>query len=154
MEDQKKILIVDDSRVILKVLSTNLAAHGYYVLTAEDGGQAMSIVRHQKLDLILLDISFPPDVAHGGGVAWDGFLIMNWMRHMDEGKDVPIIIITGSDPGQYRDRCFAAGAAAFIHKPFQADEVVAIIARVLPEQCHNQRTQALHPYSGNWLNNG
>ena len=69
-DEQKKILIIDDSRVILKALSIALAAHGYHPMTAEDGGQAISIVRQQKVDLILLDISFPPDVAHGGGVAW------------------------------------------------------------------------------------
>src|SRR5216683_1930362 len=96
--NRKKILVVDDSPVILKALSLKLTAAGYDVLTAEDGAGAVNQARREKPDLILLDISFPPDVAHGGGVAWDGFLIMGWVRRMDEGRNIPIIIITGGDP--------------------------------------------------------
>lgn len=131
MEERKNILIVDDSPVILKALTMKLNAHGYRTVVAQDGGQAISIVRREKLDLILLDISFPPDVAHGGGVAWDGFLIIDWLRRMDEGKDVPIVMLTGCDPAKFTDRCFAAGAVAFIPKPFDADEVLGIIRQIL-----------------------
>jgi chemosensory pili system protein ChpA (sensor histidine kinase/response regulator) len=133
MDDRKKILVVDDSRILLKVISTKLSPHGFQVLTAEDGGEAISIVRQQRLDLILLDISFPPDVAHGGGVAWDGFLIMDWLRRMDEGKDVPIVILTGGDPAKLRERCFAAGAAALIQKPVEVDDLLTVIHQALVE---------------------
>src|SRR3974390_3154345 len=102
--NRKKILVVDDSLLILKQMSTKLTANGYEVLTAEDGGTAVSTVRTEKPDLILLDLSFPPDVAHGGGVAWDGFLIMNWLQRMDEAKNIPIIIITGGDPAKLKER--------------------------------------------------
>jgi CheY-like chemotaxis protein len=82
--NRKKILVVDDSLLILQMMSMKLTANGYDVVTAEDGGTAVSTVRKEKLDLILLDLSFPPDVAHGGGVAWDGFLIMNWLRRRNQ----------------------------------------------------------------------
>src|SRR5438552_130966 len=88
--NQKKILVVDDSAIIRKTLSMKLKASGYEVLTAEDGSVAVSTARRERPDLILLDISFPPDVAHGGGVPWDGFLIMGWLKRMDEAKDIPI----------------------------------------------------------------
>src|SRR6476646_738516 len=91
--NRKKILVVDDSPIILKTLSMKLKSQGYDVLTAEDGSIAVSTARRERPDLILLDISFPPDVAHGGGVAWDGFLIMDWLRRMDEAKDIPVFII-------------------------------------------------------------
>src|SRR5258708_35376570 len=81
---RKKILVVDDSPIILKTLSMKLKARGYDVLTAEDGSTAVSTARRERPDLILLDITFPPDVAHGGGVAWDCFLIMHWLKGMDE----------------------------------------------------------------------
>jgi CheY-like chemotaxis protein len=93
--NQKKILIVDDSRIILKTVSSTLTSHGYDAVTALDGGDAISTVRRDRPDLILLDINFPPDVAHGGGVSWDGFLIMDWLRRMDEAKSIPIIMVTG-----------------------------------------------------------
>ena len=128
---RKKILVVDDNQVILRTMSMKLTSEGYDVVTAEDGSEAVSAVRRERPDLILLDISFPPDVAHGGGLAWDGFLIMQWLRRLDEGKDIPIIVITGGDPVKYKDRALAAGAVSFFHKPIDNDELLAIVAQTL-----------------------
>ncbi len=127
----KKILIVDDDRIILKTLSFKLKANGYQVLTALDGSEAVSAVRKERPDLILLDISFPPDVAHGGGVAWDGFLIIQWLRRMDEAQNIPIMIISGTDPAQLRDRALAAGAVEYFHKPIDNERLLAAIRQTL-----------------------
>src|SRR5437660_11448419 len=126
-----KILIVDDSPVILKTLSMKLTANGYEVVTAADGGSAVSLVRNERPDLVLLDISFPPDVGHGGGIPWDGFLILEWLRRLDEAKSLPFIIITGGDPAQYKERPLAAGALSFFQKPIDPDELLATIKQVL-----------------------
>ena len=130
----KKILIVDDDRVVLQTLAMKLKNAGYQALTAEDGATAVSAVRRVKPDLILLDITFPPDVAHGGGVAWDGFLIMNWLRRMDEVKDIPIVVITGGDPGKLKDRALASGACRFLNKPIRGEELIPVIQQVLDEK--------------------
>jgi DNA-binding response OmpR family regulator len=124
----QKILIVDDSRVILRTLSMKLTANGYNVVTAEDGGSAVRAIRKERPDLILLDITFPSDM--GGGVSWDGFLIMDWLRRLEEAKDVPIMIITGGDPLKNKPRALAAGATHFFHKPLDNDELLAEIGRV------------------------
>ena len=124
---RKKILIVDDSVIVVKALSMKLKASGYEVLTAMDGSEAVKIARGLRPDLILLDISFPPDVAHGGGVPWDGFLIMDWLKRMDEAKNIPIIIITGGDQEKLKERSLAAGAVAFFHKPINNDDLLASI---------------------------
>ena len=131
--NRKKILVVDDSPIILKTLSMKLNGSGYEVLTAADGASAVSTVRRDHPDLVLLDITFPPDVAHGGGVAWDGFLIMNWLRRIDEAKNTPVIIITGGDPAQYKDRSMAAGAVAFFQKPINTDELLETIRQIIGE---------------------
>jgi two-component system response regulator GlrR len=130
----KKILIVDDNVIILKTVSMKLAANGYEVCTAEDGAGAVGAVRRVKPDLILLDLSFPPDVAHGGGVPWDGFLIMDWLRRLEEAKGIPIIVITGGDPVKFKDRALAAGAASFFHKPINNDELLTVIRKTLEEK--------------------
>ena len=78
-----KILVVDDNEVIVKTICLKLKGAGYQVATAQDGAEAMSIVRMEKPDLILLDITFPPDVA---GVPWDGFRIMEWLHRVDESR--------------------------------------------------------------------
>ena len=131
---RKKILVVDDSVLILKLMSMKLTAHGYDVITVEDGGSAVSAVRTEKPDLILLDLSFPPDVAHGGGVAWDGFLIMTWLQRMEEAKHIPIIVVTASEPAKYKDRALAAGASSFFHKPIDNDELLTVIRNTLGEK--------------------
>jgi CheY-like chemotaxis protein len=129
--NRKKILVVDDSPLILKVMSMKLTANGYDVVTAEDGGTAVSTVRQEKPDLILLDLTFPPDVGHGGGVAWDGFLIMQWLRRLEEAKHIPIIVITGGEPAKYKDRALAAGAVSFFHKPIDHDALLTVIQQTL-----------------------
>jgi len=127
----KRVLIVDDSVVILKALSVKLRAKGYEVYTAVDGSEAVSTVRRERPDLILLDINFPPDVAHGGGVAWDGFLILNWLRRMDEAVHTPVIIITGTNAATTRDRCTKASVSGYFQKPINVDELLETIGKLL-----------------------
>jgi DNA-binding response OmpR family regulator len=127
----KKILIVDDDAVVLSAVSMKLKHEGFETITATDGSAAVSAVRKSKPDLILLDITFPPDVAHGGGVPWDGFLIMAWLRRMDEAKGIPFIVISAGDPAMYEKRAMAAGATHFFHKPMQNEELLAVIHKAL-----------------------
>ena len=125
---------MDDDPVVLKALSLKLKGHGYEPVTAEDGSAAVSAVRKVKPDLILLDITFPPDVAHGGGVPWDGFLIMSWLQRMEEVKGIPFIIISAGDPAKYEKRALAAGATHFFHKPLHSEELLDVILRALGER--------------------
>jgi CheY-like chemotaxis protein len=127
----KRVLVVDYNLVDARKLSTKLRSEGYEVVLAQDGAAAVSTARKQKLDLIFLDILFPPDVGHGGGVPWDGFLILDWIRRMDEAKHVPIIFVTGADPKKYRERAMKAGAAYFFSKPFKGEELIAAVNAVL-----------------------
>ena len=94
--NRKKILVVDDDVVVANGLSRKLKDGGYDVLIAIDGSEAVSTVRKERPDLVILDITFPPDVAHGGGVAWDGFLIIQWLRRLEEGK--PLFDLVCGDP--------------------------------------------------------
>ena len=131
MMSPQKILIADDSFVFARVLSLWLKAKGYQVLTAADGASAISTVRQEKPNLILLDINFPPDVGYGGNVGWDGFRIMEWLVRMDEAKGVPIIIITAGDLAKEQARCRAFELAGFFHKPFNNDDLLASIREAL-----------------------
>ena len=130
---RKRVLIADDNFIFLKALSMKLRTNGYEVITTQDGAGTVSIARTGRPDLILLDINFPPDVAYGGGVSWDGLLIIDWLRRMEETRGTPIIVITGEDPVQYRERSLAAGAVAFFHKPIRPDELLPVIRRALGE---------------------
>jgi CheY-like chemotaxis protein len=127
----RKILIVDDDSVFLKALTLKLESQGYAVATAVDGADALGALRDENPDLVLLDIHFPPDIAHGGGVPWNGFLLMRWLRGIEKVGNVPILFITGDDPGDYRDRALACGAAGLFHKSQEPEVLISMIERAL-----------------------
>jgi CheY-like chemotaxis protein len=131
----KKILVVDDDPVILKALSWDLERKGYEVLTAGDGPEAFTIVRREKPDLILLDVFYPPDIFQSGNT-WDAFLIMQWLQRMGDSRHrrIPVIVISGADPQDFRDRCLAAGAVACFQKPIQLPELLNAIRQSLRPQ--------------------
>src|ERR1051325_8000641 len=113
----KKILIVDDDAIIRKTLSAKFQNVGYQVITGTDGADAIRAVREERPDLIILDIHFPPDVPHGGGVPWDGFILMKWLSAMERGQKVPVIFITGCAGVGLREKALARGALALFDKP-------------------------------------
>jgi len=126
-----KILIVDDSFVVRKALQLKLTQAGFTVLTAGDGGEALAALRSDRPDVILLDIDFPPDVGHGGGIAWDGILIMQWIGRIEETKGIPVIIITGQDPAKFREKVMKLGAKAFFTKPVNNEMLIKAIRETL-----------------------
>jgi CheY-like chemotaxis protein len=131
--ERRKILIVDDDAVIRRALTLKLEAQSYAVATAVDGADALRALRDEEPDLVLLDISFPPDISHGGGIPWDGFLLMRWLRGIEKVGRVPIIFITGNDadPDTYRERALACGAAGLFHKSLNPEVLISMIERVL-----------------------
>ena len=124
----KKILVVDDNEIVVKTLSLKLQGAGYQVITALDGAEAVAAARKETPDLILLDISFPPDV---GGVPWDGFRIMEWFQRLDTVKKIPIIIITGTEDPKARERATSSGAIAYFQKPLEHDYLIKVVRATL-----------------------
>jgi CheY-like chemotaxis protein len=126
----KTILIVDDNEIVIKTITLKLQGAGYRVVSAMDGSEAMAAARKENPDLILLDIFFPPDV---GSVPWDGFRIMEWFHRLDSAKRIPIIIITGSEDPQSKDKATQSGAVAYFQKPIEHDYLLKVIRATLGE---------------------
>jgi CheY-like chemotaxis protein len=124
----KKILVVDDNEIILKTTSMKLQSAGYHVLTALDGAEGVAMVRKEKPDLVLLDITFPPTVS---GVSWDGFRIMEWLHRVDETKKIPIIVISGVVEEKNKHRAISSGAVAFFSKPVNFEDMLKVIRATL-----------------------
>jgi CheY-like chemotaxis protein len=131
---RRRILIVDDNAIILGALAFKLRANGYDVDTAADGAEAVSAARRQRPDLIIMDLMFPPDVAHGGGVSWDGFLIMKWLQRMEELSGAAFIMVTSETASNLPERARAAGAAAFFTKPVKTEELLSAIHLILDKK--------------------
>ncbi|MEY4386296.1 MAG: hypothetical protein RLY20_1579 [Verrucomicrobiota bacterium] len=123
----KKILIVDDSVVVTKTTAMVLTKAGYEVSTAADGSTAIGAVRRERPDLILLDIGFPIEM----GVTWDGILIMQWLKRMEETRNIPVIVISGQDPEKYRAQVLSLGAVAYLAKPVNNEELIKLISEAL-----------------------
>jgi len=129
----EKILVVDDSPLVLRTLEMMLTEQGYEVLRAADGSEAVTVARQHQPDLILLDIHFPPDVGYGGGVAWDGYRLIEWM-HQTGASDAPVILITGDDIEAVKDQARAAGAVGLFQKPLNTDALLSSIQRILAQR--------------------
>jgi DNA-binding response OmpR family regulator len=130
---QKKILVIDDNETILKSVSMKLQSAGYKVIVSEDPSQGLSAVRKEKPDLVLVDISFPPDVS---GMSWDGFRVIDWLRRVEETKNIPVVIISGTFEEKYRARIPDCGAVAFLPKPVDFDKMLKVIRETLRSKTH------------------
>ena len=129
-----RILVVDDNPIIQRTLQFALKERGYEVLVAGEIAGALKYVRQEHPDLILLDINFPPDASTVGGGLRDGFWALEWMRYLEEIKGIPIIIISGDDPATAKPHALAAGAAAYLHKPINQDELLTLITELIPRR--------------------
>ena len=127
-----KILVIDDDPVILKALSSALEPRGYEVFTAVDGPAAFTVVLWEQPDLILLDIFFPPDIFQSGNT-WNAFQIMHWLQRMGgpQASRTPVIVMSGAEPEEFRDRCLAAGAVDYFQKPVKMPELLDAIQQIL-----------------------
>lgn len=114
------ILIVDDEPQIRKLLQTGLKGHGYEVVTAADGAEALTAVRQHHPNLLVLDIALGSDP--------DGLEVC---RHLRQWSQVPIIMLSVRGDERSKVRALNAGADDYLTKPFSMEELQARIQAVL-----------------------
>lgn len=119
----KDIFVIEDDKVISKMLETILKRRGYKTHPYFDGNEAMTAIDNlQPPDLILLDIVLP---------YIDGYRILEQISLKDGWKEVPTIMITSNSNEANIVRAFEIGADDYITKPIQIDELVVRINRFL-----------------------
>lgn len=126
----RKILIVDDNAFVLKAFELKLKACGFNVLTATEASQGISAARREHPHAIILDLNFPAGEAFSS-LNWDGHHILQWLKRYKDVADIPILILTGDDPGKSKDLVLAAGASAFFQKPVDLKALVAELLRLM-----------------------
>lgn len=113
-------MIVDDDPKIRTLLTESLSSIGYDACSAEDGHEALDILRSRSIDCVITDIKMPE---------LDGLTLLH--RIKSEQPGTPVIMITGFAFQQHRDRAMAAGAAGFLTKPFRLEKIEEVLERVM-----------------------
>ncbi|PYD02259.1 response regulator [Microbacterium esteraromaticum] len=108
-----KLLIADDDPQLVRALRITLAAHGYDVIAASDGAEAVTLAAQSHPDIILLDLGMP---------RLDGMEVIHALRGWTR---APIIVVSGRTGSADKIDALDAGADDFVTKPFQVDELLA-----------------------------
>jgi two-component system chemotaxis response regulator CheY len=116
------ILAVDDSASMRQMVRFTLEGAGYKVIQANDGVEALELARTSGADLVLTDVNMP---------RMDGLTLVRELRALDSYKYVPMLVLTTESGQDTKMRGKQAGATGWIVKPFNPEQLLATIARVL-----------------------
>jgi len=123
--DKLTVMVVDDSITVRKVTTRLLQRHGFEVVTAKDGVDAMGQLRDCIPDMMLLDIEMP---------RMDGYEFASHVRNDPRVADVPIIMITSRVGDKHRARAIELGVNDYLGKPYQDSQLLDAIRRQLDEK--------------------
>jgi DNA-binding NarL/FixJ family response regulator len=119
---KKRLLIVEDNARLLRVIAVYLEKAGFEIMTARDGGDALLRLAETIPDLIVSDIMMP---------GTDGFTLAAGVRSNARTDLIPIIFLTAKERREDRIAGFRAGVDAYLVKPFEPEELVAVIENIL-----------------------
>lgn len=117
-QTRKKILIVEDNELNMKLFNDLLEAHGYAVLQTRDGLSALELAREHRPDLILMDIQLP-EVS--------GIEVTKWLKEDDSLKHIPVIAVTAFAMKGDEEKIREGGCEAYISKPISVMSFLATI---------------------------
>lgn len=119
----KSILVIEDDKVVAKMLEHILKRRGYDVKICINGNEALENLKNiEPSDLILLDIVLPH---------MDGFELLSRIRNEEGWQDVPVIMVTANTQELSVVRAFEVGANDYIKKPIQLEELIVRVNRLL-----------------------
>ena len=127
----KRLLVVDDEPNLLRAVAACLKAEAYEVSTARSGHEALMQLAESVPDLIISDIRMP---------GMDGYKLVRQLRGSPRTALVPIVFLTAKDETADRIEGFRAGIDAYLTKPFEPDELIAVVNGILirVERTHSQ----------------
>lgn len=124
------ILIIDDDPNLLRLMHDTLEAIGYSPISLSNGHKALELVKRNEIDLVIADISMPE---------MDGLQILQSVKQHN--PDLPVMLITGVNMNNIKDRVYQYGADAFLDKPFRISRIEELLESLLSGQ--KQRAKVL-----------
>ena len=122
MAQRKKVLIVEDIELNMKLFHDLLEVHGYETLQTRDGREALELARQHRPDLILMDIQLP-EVS--------GLDVTRWIKADESLKRIPVIAVTAFAMKGDEEKIRNGGCEAYIAKPISVTNFLETIERVL-----------------------
>ena len=119
----KKVLIVEDNDLNMKLFNDLLEAHGYFTLQTKDGVEALRMARQHRPDLILMDIQLP-EVS--------GLEVTKWLKEDDDLRTIPVIAVTAFAMKGDEEKIRDGGCEAYIAKPISVASFMRTVERFLP----------------------
>ncbi|HEX2788845.1 MAG TPA: response regulator [Steroidobacteraceae bacterium] len=121
----KTILAVDDSASMRQMVGVTLRAAGYEVIEASDGDEALEYARKHRVDLVLTDVNMP---------RMDGITLIAQLRMLPNYHLTPLLLLTTESSHDRKIQGKQAGATGWMVKPFNPDQLLATLERVLGNQ--------------------
>ena len=118
----KTVLVVDDSASVRQVVGIALKGAGYDVIEGCDGKDALTKLNGQKIHLIISDVNMPN---------MDGITLVKEVKKLADYKFTPIIMLTTESQESKKQEGQAAGAKAWIVKPFQPEQMLSAVAKLI-----------------------
>ena len=120
---KRRVLVVDDEPNIAKIVKKQLEVSGYDVIVAGDGEIALTKVREEHPDVILLDVMLPKR---------NGYEVLGILKQDEQLRRIPVIMLTArAQQPQDQDASLGHGADAYLAKPFQLEELVEQVQALL-----------------------
>ncbi len=124
MSNKRKILIIEDEAAQVLLVRSRLEEAGFDVLSAMNGEDGLRKAKHERPDLILLDIVLP---------GMDGVQVCDQLKQDPATQRIPVIMLTASGMRNLEERCKVFGADACLVKPYRPSELLEKIGTVLPQ---------------------
>ena len=117
---KKKVLIVEDNELNMKLFDDLLDAHGYATVKTRDGRQVIEIARAEKPNLILMDIQLP-EVS--------GLEVTQWLKNEDDLKSIPVVAVTAFAMKGDEEKIRQGGCEDYISKPISITDFIAVVQK-------------------------
>ena len=117
-----KVLVVDDSWTDLTLIATPLRESGFDVITAVDGDEAIEKVLNEQPQCVVMDVILPRQ---------NGFQLCRKIKHMEQSRHIPVILLSSKNTPLDKRWGLQQGADMYLTKPFNRDELVASVRRLV-----------------------